>query len=172
MNSHDINNIILNGYISDPDSLNKKLNLEYNQNLNDFLSTRTFLDHNRIYEPPKELRTTNINTSGSFCYKREFIDSNHLINNLIEHFLRWKKYVEKYGLIILELHTIDPYLTMTNRGKTLACAYDITQGFSDHYLVEYDAFIKCPETAKLSLDRKSILFPNNTIPTISINYFI
>ena len=79
---------------------------------------------------------------------------------------------EKYGLIILELHTIDPYMTMINRGKTLACAYDITHGFSDQYLVEYDAFIKCAETAKLSLDRKSILFPNNTIPTISINYFI
>jgi len=172
LNSYDINNIILNGNISDPYSLNKKLNLEYNKNLNDFLSTRTFLDHNRIYEDPKELRTTNINTSGYFCYKGKFIDKNHLINNLIEHLSNWKKYVEKHGLIILELHTIDPYLTMTNRGKTLACAYDTTHGFSDQYLVEYETFIKCAEIAKLSLNKKSSLFPNNRIPTISVNYFI
>ena len=172
LNSYDINNIILNGNISDPDSLNKKLNSEYNKNLNDFLSTRTFLDHNRIYENPKELRTTNINTSGSFCYKGKFIDKNHLINNLIEHLSNWKKHVGKHGLIILELHTIDPYLTMINRGKTLACAYDTTHGFSDQYLVEYETFIECAKIAKLNLNKKSILFPNDKISTISINYFI
>ena len=172
LNSYDISNIILNGNISDPQSLNKKLNSEYNRDLNDFLSTRTFLDHNRIYENPKELRATTINTSGSFCYKGQFIDKKYLINNLIEHLSNWKKYIEKHGLIILELHTIDPYLTMINRGKTLACAYDTTHGFSDQYLVEYDTFIKCAEIAKLNLNRKSILFPDKEIPTISINYFI
>jgi len=135
LNTYDISNIILNGNISDPDSLNKRLDLEYNKNLNNFLNTRTFLDHNRIYYSPKELRTTNITTSGSFCYKGRFIDDNYLINNLIEHFSNWKKYINKYGLIILELHTINPYLTMSNRGKTLACAYDTIHGFSDQYLV-------------------------------------
>lgn len=172
LNDYDIDNIILNGNISDPRNLNKILNLEYNKNLSDFLSTRTFLDHNRIYEEPKELREINIRTSGSFCYKGEFIDKKHLINNLIEHLSSWKKYVEKHGLIILELHTINPYLTMINRGKTLACAYDTTHGFSDQYLVEYDTFIKCAEKAKLTLNRKSVLFPDSQIPTISINYFI
>ena len=82
------------------------------------------------------------------------------------------KYVQKHGLIILELHTIEPYLTMINRGKTLACAYDTTHGFSDQYLVEYDTFIRCAETAELYLSKKSILFPNEKIPTISVNYFI
>ncbi|MBI45294.1 MAG: polyketide synthase [Candidatus Marinimicrobia bacterium] len=171
LNSYNINNIILNGNISSPESLNKKLSLEYNTDLNDFLSTRTFLDHNRIYEEPKEIKEINITTSGSFCYKGKYINQSQLINNLIEHFSKWKKYVNKYGLIILELHTINPKLTMLNRGKTLACAYDTTHGFSDQYLVEYDTFIKCAKVAKLNLQEESILFPNKEIPTISINHF-
>ena len=61
---------------------------------------------------------------------------------------------------------------MSNRGKTLACAYDTTHGFSDQYLVEYDTFIKCAEIAKLSLNKKSVLLPDDKIPTISVNYFI
>ena len=61
---------------------------------------------------------------------------------------------------------------MINRGKTLACAYDTTHGFSDQYLVEYDTFIKCAEIAKLHMNRENILFPDNRIPTISVNYFI
>ena len=58
-----------------------------------------------------------------------------------------------------------------NRGKTLACSYDTTHGFSDQYLIEYDSFIKCANYAGLKLNQDSLLFPNNKIPTISINYF-
>jgi len=170
LNKANISNIVINGNISNPYEINKELNNNFNFHLNDFLNTRTFLDHNRIYEEPKELRKVNIDTSGSFCYKGKFIDKKYLINNLIEHLSNWKKYVEKHGLIILELHTIDPYLTMINRGKTLACAYDTTHGFSDQYLVEYDFYIYCCKKAGLKL-KDNFLFPNEKIPTVSVGYF-
>ena len=171
LNKNHIDNIVINGNISDPDHLNNILNNEYNENLNDFISTRTFLDHNRIYAKPKEIKKYNIKTTGSFCYKGNLISNSNIINNLIEHFMNWKKYINKHGLIILELHTIDPNLTKENRGKTLACSYDTTHGFSDQYLIEYQTFIKCANVAKLKLNLKSDLFPNEKIPTISINYF-
>ena len=171
LNRSNIDNIVINGNISDPYSLNKILKDEYNEDLNDFLSTRTFLDHNRIYSKPNEVKNYDIKTTGAFCYKGNFIRNIDMINNLIEHLSNWKKYVNKYGLIILELHTIPPNLIKNNIGKTLACAYDTTHGFSDQYLIEYEAFIKCANSAGLKLNQDSILFPDSSIPTISINYF-
>ena len=112
-----------------------------------------------------------LKTTGAFCYKGNVISNSHIINNLVEHFINWKKYVNKHGLIILELHTIHPEMIKKNRGKTLACSYDTTHGFSDQYLIEYDTFIKCANYAGLKLKKNSLLFPNNEIPTISINYF-
>jgi len=171
LNKNNIDNIIINGNISDPDNLNKTLKHEYNENLDSFISTRTFLDHNRIYAKPKEIKNYNIKTTGAFCYKGNLVNNTQIINNLIEHFTNWKKHVNKHGLIILELHTICPELIRDNIGSTIACAYDTTHGFSDQYLIEYDVFIKCVEYAGLRLENDSILFPNKNIPTISINYF-
>ena len=94
-----------------------------------------------------------------------------MLNNLIEHFLNWKKYIYKYGLIILELHTINPMDSAENQGKMLSCSYDATHGYSDQYLVEYDIFIKCANLANMKLNNESTLFPNKEYPTISINYF-
>jgi len=171
LNKYHIDNIVINGNISDPDNLNKILKNEYNESLNNFINTRTFLDHNRIYVKPKEIKNYNIKTTGAFCYKGNLISNSYIINNLVEHFTNWKKYVNKHGLIILELHTIYPEMIKNNRGRTLACSYDTTHGFSDQYLIEYDSFIKCASYAGLKLNQNSLLFPNNEIPTISINYF-
>jgi len=172
LNSYNIDNIVINGNISEPDIINKKLKNNYNEDLSNYLNTRTFLDHNRIYEEPKEILFTNIKSSGAFCYRGKLITNNLLINNLIEHLKNWKKYVNKHGIIILELHTIEPNLILNNRGSTLACAYDTTHGFSDQYLVEYPTFINCAEFAGLELvNEKSSVLPNKQRPTISINYF-
>ena len=115
---------------------------------------------------------TNIYSTGAFCYKGNLITNHSLINNLIQHLKSWKHYVHKFGIIILELHTIDPDLTFNNRGDTLSCAYDTTHGFSDQYLVEYSTFIDCATLAGLNLiNEKSSVLPNKDRPTISINYF-
>ena len=171
LNHYNIKNIIIKGDISNPEDLNNTLNENFNENLNDFLNTRTFLDHNRIFSLPKNTTPTNINTTGAYCFKGKLINNNLLTNNLIEHFKKWKNFTFKYGIIILELHTIDPILISKYRGSTLACSYDSTHGYSDQYLIEYVAFLECAKKAKLNLVQDSILFPNQTIPTISISYF-
>tara|TARA_Y100001970_G_scaffold288459_1_gene415798 strand:- start:8417 stop:9940 length:1524 start_codon:yes stop_codon:yes gene_type:complete len=165
-----IDHIVIDGNISEPSTINQILNEKFNENLNDYLNTRTFLDHNRIYSKSKKDYKSNIKTTGAFSYKGELITSNEIVNNLIEHFKNWKPFISKYGIIILELHTLNPKLISENRGKTLSCAYDATHGFSDQYLIEYDTFLKCLEFANFKLKNKKTLFPNKNIPTISINY--
>ena len=113
-----------------------------------------------------------INTTGANCFKGGLINNNLITNNLIEHFKKWKKFTFKYGIIILELHTIDPNITANNQNNLLSCSYDATHGYSDQYLVEYEIFIECANLANMKLYKESYLFPNNENPTISINYFI
>ena len=55
--------------------------------------------------------------------------------SLIEHFLKWKPYINKFGLIILELHTINPDVCSKNIGNTVATAYDATHGYSNQYII-------------------------------------
>ena len=141
-----------------------------NYNLSDFLNTRTFLDHNRIYEKTEYI-PNNINTSGAFAFKGQLISKEDLTSNLISHFKKWAPYVKQHGLILLELHTLDTDLIRKNIGNTLSAAYDATHGFSDQYLIEHSAFLECIKKAELSYSKDDmILFPNNKIPTISINY--
>ena len=112
-----------------------------------------------------------IKSSGAFSYKGKLISNNEIINNLIEHLSNWTPYINKFGLILLELHTIVPEFTKDNQKLTPAIAYDATHGFSDQYLVEHNIFKACLEQAGLSIDSNhQYLFPNNENPTISINY--
>ena len=92
--------------------------------------------------------------------------------SLIEHFLKWKPYINKFGLILLELHTINPKLCAKNIGKTLATAYDGTHGYSNQYIIEYEDFIDSALLADLKIEKKfEFNFPNKDLTTISINLF-
>ena len=92
--------------------------------------------------------------------------------SLVEHFLKWKPFISKYGLILLELHTINPKICQLNIGKTLATAYDATHGFSNQYIIEYEDFIDSAKLAGLKHNSSfEFNFPNNKLTTVSINLF-
>ena len=70
----------------------------------------------------------------------------------MRHLRRWAPYVGRFGLLILELHTLPPTVTAANLEKTPAVAYDGTHGFSDQYLVELPIFLECAREAGLQTD--------------------
>jgi len=159
------------GDVGRPDLLANHLKENYNIELCDLLNTRTFLDHNRIWEDPKIVTKNRISTStGAFAFRGKRINNNKIEDNLLEHFKKWSPYVQKHGLLLIELHTISPELTANNIGKSTATAYDATQGFSDQYIVEIDVFHKICREAGLYVDEKVFRkFPNSDIATVSIN---
>ena len=159
------------GDISDPDRLNQDLKNNYAIDLKDLLSVRTFLDHNRIWqEPVSDLESASI-SSGAFAYRGKKLSNSDVERNLKDHFKRWSSFIRKYGLIVIELHTIAPQITAKNLGKTAATAYDATHGFSDQYILEIDSFLKVLEELKLQSDPKYFAkFPDSEIATVSINY--
>lgn len=159
------------GDISDPDRLSQDLNDNYTIDLKDLLSVRTFLDHNRIWqEPVSDIERTSTST-GAFAYRGNKLLNSDVERNLKDHFKRWAPYIRKYGLIVIELHTIAPELTAKNLGKTSATAYNATHGFSDQYILEIDSFLKVLKELKLQSDPKYFAkFPDSEIATVSINY--
>ena len=161
------------GDISDPDGLAHRLRKEHNIDLVDLLNVRSFLDHNRIYESPKNNTSQNSESTGAFCYRGNRVDNCLIEKNLEEHLAKWYPYLKKYGLLIVELHTIDPTLASQNIGKTAITAYDASHGFSDQYIVEYKLFLKIAEKVGLVPDiEHEYTFPSREIPIVSINRFI
>jgi hypothetical protein len=159
------------GDIGRPDLLSNDLRENYNIDLKDLLNVRTFLDHNRIWENPQTITPGRISkSSGAFAYRGKRIPNNLVEDNLLGHLNKWSPYVSKFGLLIIELHTIAPHLTAANLGKTAATAYDATHGFSDQYIVEIDVLHKiCAESGlfpDMTYFRK---FPDSDLATVSIN---
>lgn len=159
------------GDIGDPDQLAEKLKHKYNIDLGELLNVRSFLDHNRIYNPPnRKAQVSEPRSTGAFCFRGKRLSNDEVAQSLVEHLEKWTPYVKKFGLLVIELHTIPPTLAAANIGKTAVTAYDGTHGYSDQYIVEYDVFIKAAETAGLSLDPKhQAKYPPSDLATVSIN---
>ena len=178
LNKQNIKHILIKADIANPGNFNAELEKKYNIKLNDLLSVRSFLDHNRIFEMPNlenfDLNIITTKSTAAFSSNT----SNDIFNpiifkiSLIEHFLKWKPYISKYGLILLELHTINPNVCKNNIGKTLASAYDATHGYSNQYIIEYEDFIDSAVLAGLKNNVNfEFNFPNQKLTTVSINLF-
>jgi DNA-binding MarR family transcriptional regulator len=162
---------IIWGDIGRPDLLAEDLRENYGIELNDLLNVRTFLDHNRIWEPPSQPDPTRRSrSSGAFTHRGKRIPNNLVEDGLLQHLRNWAPYVSRFGLLVIELHTLAPHLTAANLGKTAVTAYDATHGFSDQYIVEVDVFRTVAAEAGLTPDdRYFVLFPDSELATVSIN---
>ena len=161
------------GDIGRPDVLAQDLKENYAIDLKDLLNVRTFLDHNRIWENPKIETAGRISeSSGAFAHRGIQISTKQVEDNLLEHLQKWSPFVSKFGLLLIELHTISPHIAARNIGKTAATAYDATHGFSDQYIVEIEVLHKIAAEAGLHSDEKVFTkFPNSDLATVSVNLF-
>ena len=161
------------GDISDPDQLQKDLKENYRIELQDLLSVRTFLDHNRIWSAPISQLDSPSESQGAFAYRGERLTNDNVERNLKDHFKKWAPFIKRFGLIVIELHTISPDITAQNLGKTAATAYDATHGFSDQYILEIDSFLKILKEIGLQSDPIYFSkFPDSELATVSVNYLI
>ena len=158
--------------ISNPDKYKHDLNNMFGIDIKDLLHVRSFLDHNRIFQKVQQLTNLSYKTSCAYAFKGNLIDSEEIISNLIYHLNQWKKHISKHGLLMLELHGLDPLICAENKFKTPIIAYEATHGYSDQFIVEYDVFLKCAKAAELKKENiYSKVFPNKDLTTISINIF-
>jgi hypothetical protein len=147
---------------------------ELGLDIHDLLHVRSFLDHNRPYIAPANYvsGSRTARSTGAFAYFGEDIPADELEENLVRHLRRWAPYVGRFGLLVLELHTLPPPITAANLERTPAVAYDGAHGFSDQYLVELPIFLASVREAGLQADpRFQCKFPPSELATVSINFF-
>jgi hypothetical protein len=161
------------GDIGNPKQLEEDIQESYNIQLCDLLNVRTFLDHNRPWSQPKNNTAKKSTSTGAFASCGKRLSNADVEANLKEHFEKWAPYIRKFGLLLIELHTIDTKIAARNIGKTATTAYDATHGFSDQYILELDVFRSVIQEVGLhTVERHFSKFPNNELATVSINYLI
>jgi len=164
---------VIEGDIIRPAQLASDLE-ELGLDIHDLLHVRSFLDHNRPYSPAiNYVKGTRVGRStGAFSRLGEEIAPDELEENLLRHLRRWAPYVGRFGLLVLELHTLSPALTAANLERTPAVGYDGTHGYSDQYLVELPIFLDSAREAGLHADpRYQCKFPSSELATVSLNFF-
>ncbi|MEP3389935.1 MAG: class I SAM-dependent methyltransferase [Reichenbachiella sp.] len=160
------------GDIGRPDLLAQDLKGNYGIELNDLLNVRTFLDHNRIWQEPNHPGDILSDSKGAFAYQGVRKSNNLVQASLVEHFQKWAPFVRKFGLLLIELHTVDPELVSKNLGKSAVTAYDATHGYSDQYILEIDEFLKSMELVGLYPDKNQFRkFPNSDLASVTVNLF-
>lgn len=159
------------GDISNPDLLAKDLKDNYLIELGELLNVRTFLDHNRIWENVELSENSKfVLSTGAYAFRGNYLSSSKVQENLKMYFSKWKPYIEKFGLLLIELHTVNPDIVSKNLGKTPATAYDATHGFSDQYILEIDNFINVLNQINLQSDSEYLKkFPNTEYATVSLH---
>src|SRR5207244_9021221 len=103
---------VIGGDINRPAQLASDLE-QLGLDIHDLLHVRSFLDHNRPYIRPANGVKGNRpgRSSGAFVHLGEEILPDELEENLVRHLRRWAPYVGRFGLLVLELHTLPPELT-------------------------------------------------------------
>ena len=161
------------GDISEPRLIAQNIQEKHQVKLENLLNIRSFLDHNRIYHASQKKIKQKIKSSGAFCKQGERIKNNALQQNFKDHLEKWIPYLKKYGLLIVELHTINPKDAAQNIGKIAMTAYDASHGFSDQYILEYDLFLELASDVGLNPDPKhEYKLPSNELTIVSINRLI
>lgn len=170
-NAH-IQHYLVKGNIGDPQEFADNL-MKDNIDLCSCLNVRSFLDHNRLLDFPiiTDPRLNAVNVKGSFSYKGKWVSGNEVLSDFVNHIQKWKPFIQKYGIILLELHTINSFEAQKTLGKNASTAYDATHGYSDQYIIDFNSFKFGIEFTGLTIDeRNSIQFPNSQNPSISISY--
>ena len=102
---------VIFGDIGDPDRLALDLENNFKIQLGDLLNVRTFLDHNRIWSAPAAITKGRKSVSnGAFAFRGERKSNPLVEDNLLAHLGKWAPYVKRFGLLVIELHTIAPDL--------------------------------------------------------------
>lgn len=161
---------IIWGDIGNPKQLATDLLDNYDIKLENLLNVRTFLDHNRIWEHPEQTLSRITESSGAYVHRGQRLNNNLVVASLKEHIEKWTPYVGKFGLLLIELHTVKPEIVAKHIGKTAATAYDLTHGYSDQYILELDEYLKTIEEAGLKpVNNLFKKFPDSDLATVSIS---
>jgi|JFJP01.1.fsa_nt_gi Acetyltransferases len=142
----DIPHLVLKGDIGDPEQMITSLKAHGIHDPENILHIRSFLDHDRPFIPPQNL--DKVQARSGLLYQGVYvapsgdpIPPHIMVQSLVEHLERWSRVVTKHGLIILEVHCLEPDVVNRFLDKCENLHFDAYQAFSMQHLIEADVFL-------------------------------
>lgn len=170
--------LVLKGDIGNPEQMVKDLIAYGIEDPENILHIRSFLDHDRPFIPPQ--KSEQIEKRIKLPYQGVYVDEkgdiipvHQMVQSLVEHLERWSGVVNKHGLIILEVHCLEPQVVHKFLDRSESLHFDAYQAFSKQYLVEAEVFLmSAAEVGLFPKFKLSKRYPK-TFPftRIALNYF-
>ncbi|WP_238432409.1 class I SAM-dependent methyltransferase [Micromonospora tarensis] len=166
--------LLLIGDVTDPDSLRTRL-AEHGLAIDDGLHIRSFLDHDRTYlglDPADDV--PGWSTGVYLAPDGGPLSAREVESDLVAHLRRWRRHVGRFGLVVIEAHSVAPSVARHQVGTTHSAALDTYHALSHQYLIEYSAFLRCCGLAGLQpvghLERR---YPRNKpFVAVSANHLV
>ncbi|MBO3741356.1 class I SAM-dependent methyltransferase [Actinoplanes flavus] len=166
--------LLLLGDITDPDAMAAQL-ARHGLAMEDGLHIRSFLDHDRTYvggDPRDDV--PGLSSGAYVAPDGKPLTSAQVEADLVAHLRRWAPHVRRYGLVVLEAHSVAPQLARRHIGALHSVALDTYHALSHQYIVEHSAFLECCRLAGLEpvghLERR---YPNTRpFVAISLNHLV
>ncbi|MFE5792046.1 methyltransferase domain-containing protein [Streptomyces sp. NPDC056503] len=141
--------LLLLGDVTEPGELRDRL-AEHGLSIEDGLHIRSFADHGRVHRggPPSGFPAT---ASGAYVAPDGTpLSAAEVEADLVAHLERWKPYVGKHGMVLVEAHSVPPHVAAQHLGAVHAAAFDTYRGLTHQYPVEYSTFMTCCRHAGLT----------------------
>ncbi len=174
----DLPHIVLQGDIGAPQQMVEDLKAHGIHDPENILHIRSFLDHDRPFISPQ--KTEQLEIRKHIPYQGVYVNptgacipAHAMIQSLVEHLEKWSSVVTKHGLIILEVHCLEPQILYQFLNKSENLYFDAVQGFSQQYLVEAKVFLMAAaEVGLFPKSKFSVKYPKTfSFSRITLNYF-
>ncbi|MFE1880682.1 class I SAM-dependent methyltransferase [Streptomyces diastatochromogenes] len=141
--------LLLPGDVGSPQELRARL-AEHGLSIEDGLHIRSFADHGRVYRggSPSDVPGT---ASGAYVAPDGTpLSAAEVEADLVAHLERWKPYIGKHGMVLVEAHSVPAHVASQHLGTLHAAAFDVYRGLAHQYPVEYSTFMTCCRRAGLT----------------------
>lgn len=139
--------LLIVGDVTEPEVIAARLRA-HGLELADALHLHAFVHHDRRIDsseppvPPEE-RGAFIGSPG------EPLSAGTVEADLARHFARWKPYVGRHGMIVIEAHRVPTELSLRHRGALHSIAFDAYHAYSRQYPLERSRYVRAVEQAGL-----------------------
>ena len=150
----DVPHLTMQADIGDPGKMIEDLKAIGIDKPEGILHIRSFLDHDRPYLSPVDMDAAEARNGHRYEGVYVARDGQDIrpplaVQSLTEHLEKWAQLRSRHGLIILEVHSLDPDTVRDYRDESESLHFDALQAFSGQLLVEADVFLLCAAEAGL-----------------------
>lgn len=168
--------IVVTGDISEPDEVARTLRQEGVDMINALHVSKSVI-HDRFFRgstsdvvrhaPPPQSTAVFVAEDGALIGARQ------MAADLVMHFNRWRPWIMRHGMAVIEAHTVDPRLSAAKVGQSLMTGLDASHGYSHQYLVEREFFSWAAEQAGFhAVASRDLAAEMVGKPIISIDHFV